>query len=463
MTKKQHDLVVIGAGPGGYIAALRGAQLGLNVACIDENRQLGGTCLRVGCIPSKAMLESSEKYREAQETLGDHGVNVQGVELDLATMLKRKDKVVQTLTGGVQSLLKRSKIETYHGRGRLGGKGKVVVTTDDGEQELRAKHIIIATGSQPAAIPGIEFDGKHVGSSTDALSYEEVPDHLVVVGAGYIGLEMGSVWNRLGSKVTVIEALDRILPGMDAELAKHAQEIFAKQGLEFGLAKRLKKVNIKKGRCVVECEGDEPIQCDRVLIAVGRRPNTKGLDLESVGLSTDDKGRIEVDRHYATKAEGVYAIGDCIAGPMLAHKASDEGVACVERIVTGYGWVNYDAIPAVVYTHPEIASVGFTEQQLKDAGRDFEKGLSPFRANGRARTLGDVEGFVKILAEKDTDRVLGVHILGPRAGDLIAEAAAAIHCGASVEDLQLCPHAHPTLSEAVREGALAVHHRALNH
>ncbi len=460
MTK--HDLIVIGGGPGGYVAAIRAAQLGLDVGLIDANRPLGGTCLRVGCIPSKALLESSQRFAEAQGDLQDHGVKLKSVELDLSTLLLRKEQIVASLTQGINSLVKANKINHYLGYGRLAGAGRVVVDGDEGQTELEAQHIVLATGSKPAKLKGVELDGQIVGYSTTALSYDEVPKHLVVIGAGYIGLELGSVWRRLGAKVTVLEALDRIFPGMDTQLANEAQRIFEKQGIEFRLGSRVKRAAAKRGRAEVECEEGAPIKCDRVLLAIGRAPNTDGLDLQQAGVECDGRGRIEVDDTFTTSATGVYAIGDCIRGPMLAHKASEEGVACVERIVTGYGHVNYDAIPAVAYTHPELASVGRTEEQLQEAGVEYRVGSFRFIANGRARALGDTAGRVKILADKRTDRILGVHILGPRAGDLIAEAVAAIEFGASSEDLARTCHAHPTLSEAIHEAALAVDGRALH-
>ena len=458
-----HDLVVIGAGPGGYVAAIRAAQLGLDTACIEEVKELGGTCLRVGCIPSKAMLESSELFAEAGNGgLAAHGVAVAGVKLDLDKMLKRKDKVVKGLTQGVAGLFKKNKITRYEGHGKLAGPGKVSVETADGPVEIEAKHIIIATGSKVATLPGIEWDGDRIGGSTEALSYPEVPKKLVVIGAGYIGLELGSVWSRLGSEVIVLEYLDRILPGMDNEIAKEAEKILKKQGLEFRLGSKVTGAKVDGDKCVVTVEGSDPIECDRVLVAVGRKPNTDDLGLDSVGLELDKGGRIPVGDHFETPVEGIYAIGDVIRGPMLAHKAEEEGVACVEGIVTGYGHVNYDAIPGVAYTHPEIASVGKTEEQLKEAGIPYRKGKFPFMANGRAKALNQTEGFVKILAHEETDRILGVHIIGPRAGDLIAEAAVAIEFGASSEDIARTSHAHPTLAEVVKEAAFAVDGRAIH-
>ena len=458
---KHHDLVIIGAGPGGYVAAIRAAQLGLNVGCIEKEPALGGTCLRIGCIPSKALLESSARYAEAREGLAGYGVRVGKVELDLAAMLARKDRIVGGLTKGVAGLLKKHKIARYQGHGRFDGPGRVVVDGDQGKVELTARHVVIATGSKPANLPGVELDGNRIGGSTEALSYSDVPRHFVVIGAGYIGLELGSVWKRLGAKVTVLEYLDRILPGMDAEIAAEAQKLFAKQGLEFLLKSRVTAARVMGDVCRVECEGREPIECDRVLVAVGRRANTDGLGLETVGVRPDKQGRIEVDEHFVA-SPGVLAIGDCIRGPMLAHKAEEEGIACVERLATGYGHVNYDAIPGVVYTHPEIAAVGKTEEELKQAGVPYKKGVFPFAANGRAQTLGDPAGRVKLLAHAETDRILGVHIIGPRAGDLIAEAAAAIEFAATSEDLARTSHAHPTLAECLKEAALATLGRVIH-
>jgi dihydrolipoamide dehydrogenase len=461
-TTREHDLVIIGAGPGGYVAAIRAAQLGLNVACIEEAAALGGTCLRIGCIPSKAMLESSQRWHETREKLAGHGIQVGEVKLDLGTMLRRKDQVVTTLTRGVEVLFKKNKITRYLGHGRLNGGGRVLVESPDESVELKAKSILIATGSKAASLPRVAVDGERIGTSTEALAYAEVPQHLVVIGAGYIGLELGSVWRRLGSKVTVLEYLDRILAGMDGEVATEAKKIFEKQGLDFKLGCKVTGARVEGANCVVEIADQKPIVGDRVLVAVGRVPNTNGLGLESVGIAVDKKGFIPIDDHYRTNAEGVYAIGDVIVGPMLAHKAEEEGVACVEYIVTGRGHVNYDAIAGVVYTEPEIASVGKTEEQLTGMGVEYRKGVFPFRGNARARTLNQLEGWVKMLADAKTDRILGVHIVGPHAGDLINEAAAAIAFGASSEDLARTCHVHPTLGEALREAALAVSGRAIN-
>lgn len=459
----KHDLIVIGAGPGGYVAALRAAQLGLDTAIIEKEKALGGTCLRIGCIPSKALLESSELFHEAQEGgLAAHGVATAGVELDLKKMLGRKDRVVKALTQGVAGLMKKNKITRYEGTAAFTAPGKLTVKSSSGEEHLEAEKIIIATGSVSSTIPGVAPDGQRIGTSTEALGYDPVPEHLVVIGAGYIGLELGSVWKRLGAKVTVLEYLDRILPGMDGEIGKEAEKILKKQGLEFRLGVKVTGAKSLKTKAKVEIEGGETIDCDQVLLSVGRKPNTEGLGLESIGLATDKRGQIEVDDHFKTAVDGVYAIGDVIRGPMLAHKAEEEGVACVEGIVTGYGHVNYDAIPGVAYTHPEIASVGKTEEQLKEAGAAYRKGKFPYIANGRAKALAATEGFVKILADEKTDRILGVHIIGARAGDLIAEAVTAIEFGASSEDLARTSHAHPTLAEIVKEAALAVDGRALH-
>jgi len=459
---KQHDLLVIGAGPGGYVAAVRAAQLGLDVACVEKEQALGGTCLRVGCIPSKAMLESSERYAEARGDFAQHGIVLGDVGLDLQKMLKRKERIIKTSTSGVDYLFKKNKITRYLGHAKFLNRSRVLVSGGDEETEIEAKIIIIATGSQVATLPGVELDGDRIAGSTEALSYDEVPEHLVVIGAGYIGLEMGSVWLRLGSQVTVLEYLDRILPGMDAEMAKEAHKLFKKQGMVFELGSKVTGVRVEGDRAIVERDGADPIECDRVLVAVGRKPNTDNLGLDAINLKLDERGRIPVDDRFATPVEGVYAVGDVIRGAMLAHKAEEEGVACVEHIVNGYGHVNYNAIPGIVYTHPEVASVGRTEEELQDAGVEYRKGTYPFRANGRARALAQLDGKVKILADAKTDRVLGVHIIGPRAGDLIAEAAVAIEFGASSEDIARSSHAHPTLAEAVKEAALDVDDRAIN-
>ena len=455
---KTHDLLVIGAGPGGYVCAIRGAQLGLNTGVIEKNPRLGGTCLRVGCIPSKALLESSERYVEAKNSLAKFGVKVENVELDLPQMLNRKDEVVKTLTDGVAFLIKKNKIARYEGEATFVGPNRVKV----GDEEIEAKNIIIATGSKPSPLRGIEFDYDIIGTSTEALSYPTVPEHLVVIGGGYIGMELGSVWARLGAKVTVLEYFPFILAGLDREIADEALKIFKKQGIEFRLETKVTSAKVVDGKAVIEIEGAQPISADRVLVAAGRLPNTEGLNLEAAGVALDEKGRVIVDEKYQTNVPGVFAIGDVIAGPMLAHKAEEEGIAVVEGITSGYAHVNYDAIPGVVYTEPEIAGVGQTEEQLKEKGIEYKKGTFPMMANGRARALGHTEGKVKVLADKQTDRILGVHIIGPRAGDLIAEAVAAIEFGASAEDLRRTSHAHPTLSETLKEAAMAAEWKAIH-
>ena len=457
-----HDLVVLGGGPGGYVAAIRAAQLGLNVACIDENLQFGGTCLRVGCIPSKALLESSHLYHQAAHDLAEHGIEVTGAKIDLPAMLKRKDEVVNTLTGGINMLLKRNKVTAYVGRGQLAGPGKLVVKSEDDEQEISAKSIIIATGSKPAMMKGVEFDGDLIGDSTTALSFPAVPKSMIVIGGGYIGLELGSVWSRLGAEVTVLEAMDRVLPGLDEEIGRLAHRTFEKQGLKFVTGAWVESATVENGECLVKIKGQEPLTAERVLLCTGRVPNTDSIGLETVGIETDARGTIQIDENFTTSAAGVYAIGDCVPGAMLAHKASEEGIACVEKIVNGTGQIHYDAIPAIVYTHPEIAMVGKTEQQLKEEGTEYLKGMCPYGANGRARAIGDAEGRVKILADAKTDRLLGVHIIGAHAGDLIAEAAVAMTFKASSEDLARCSHAHPTLSEILMEAAMAVEGRAVH-
>lgn len=458
----KHDLVVIGAGPGGYVAAIRAAQLGLDTACVETETKLGGTCLRIGCIPSKALLESSEQFHAAKELLSEHGVAVGDVKLDLQAMLARKNKTVESLTSGVQSLFKKNKVTRYTGFAQFKNTHTLMVTNDKETTELEAERILIATGSVPASLPGIELDSERIGTSTDALEYPTVPAHLVVIGAGYIGLELGSVWKRLGSDVTVLEYLDRILPGMDAEIAKEAHKIFKRQGLKFELGRKVTAARAENDKCIVESEGHDPITCDRVLVAVGRKPNTEHLNVHKAGIELDGRGFVSVNENFQTTKPHIFAIGDVIGGVMLAHKAEEEGIACVEYMANNYGHVNYDAIPGVVYTHPEIASVGKTEEQLKEAGIPYKKGVFYFKGNGRARALGETDGKVKMLAHEKTDRLLGVHIIGPRAGDLIAEAAVAIEFGASSEDLARTSHAHPTLAECLKEAALAVDGRAIH-
>lgn len=458
MSESSFDLVVIGGGPGGYVAAIRAAQLGLKSAVIDENQKFGGTCLRVGCIPSKALLESSHLLVEARDKMMEHGITATKLTVDLNTMMRRKAGVVDTLTGGIAMLLKKNKVSAIVGRAELIGDGKIKV----GAKTISAKHTIIATGSKPMELPGIQLDGDLIGDSTAALSYNNVPRRLVVIGGGYIGLELGSVWSRLGAEVAILEGTDQVLGGLDHEIARAAVKTFEKQGLHFRTNMWVESVEKTSGGCVVKCKNENPIECDRVLVAAGRSPNTKNLGLESAGVQTDRHGFIEVGGNFQTSAKGVYAIGDCIGGAMLAHKASEEGIACVEKIANGSGHVNYDVIPAIVYTSPEIASVGKTEQELKDAGIAYVKGSCPFGANGRARAIGEFDGKIKILADKASDRILGVHAIGARAGDLISEAAVAMNFGATSEDLARCCHAHPTLSEIMQEAALAVSGRAIH-
>lgn len=452
----QFDLVVIGSGPGGYVAAIRAAQLGLKTACVELEPALGGTCLRIGCIPSKALLEASHLFHKSKHELGQFGIDVGNVALNLPAMLKKKDDVVGQLTGGVAFLFGKNKVTRINGKGRIVAPGRIVVDLSaGGTQEITTKNTLIATGSTVARLPGVELDGDRIGTSTEALSYPEVPKHLVVIGAGVIGLELGSVWQRLGAKVTVVEYFDRILPSMDVELASLSKKILEKQGLVFKLGARVKSATRSGKGCKVEIEGSDPIECDRVLLAVGRVPYTDGLGLEAVGVTKGKRGDVIVDEHFQTSVPGIYAIGDVIRGAMLAHKAEEEGTACVEYIATGYGHVDYDSIPSVVYTHPEIASVGKSEEQLKEAKIEYKKGSFPFSANGRAKAIGSTEGRVKLLADAKTDRVLGVHIVGAAAGDLIAECAVAMAFGASAEDIARASHAHPSLAEAVKEAALA--------
>lgn len=459
---KQFDIIVIGGGPGGYVAAIRAAQLGQQVAIVEQEKQLGGTCLRVGCIPSKSLLDSSHLYELANAGLKDRGINISKVQLDLSQMMRHKTDVVSTLAGGINGLMKKNKIERFLGHGQLRPDSVVEVRSKDETTALQAKSIILATGSVPASLPGIEIDGEFVGSSTEALAYQEVPKQLVVIGGGVIGLEMGTVWRRLGSQVTILEYLDRILPGLDDEIAAEALKLFKKQGLQFQLGAKVTGVKTNRKTVDVQIDGQDSIRCDKVLMAVGRKPNTDRLGLDAVGVKTDKRGFIEVNNKFETSCPGVFAVGDVIGGAMLAHKAEEEGIACVEQLCNGYGHINYLAIPSVVYTEPEIAGVGRTEEQLQDAGLEYRKGLFPYAANGRARASGHIDGKVKILADKQTDRVLGVHIIGAQAGELIAECVAAIEFGASSEDIARTCHAHPTLSETIKEAALAVDKRTIH-
>jgi dihydrolipoamide dehydrogenase len=458
-----YDVIVIGSGPGGYVCAIRAAQLGLKTACVEKRATLGGTCLNIGCIPSKALLQSSENFHAAAESFKDHGIVLDSIKLDLARMQARKGEVVDANVKGIEFLFKKNKVTWLKGAGHIDAPGRVSV---DGTA-YSAKNIVIATGSESIPLPGIEVDEKTIVTSTGALEFAAVPKHLVIIGGGVIGLELGSVWHRLGARVMVIEFLDRIVPGLDNEIAKNFQRVLTRQGLVFKLGQkvtRAENTNAGVTLTVAPSKGgaSETIEADAVLLSIGRRPYTEGLGLDEAGVTRDARGFIPVDHHYATNVAGIYAIGDAIPGPMLAHKAEDEGVAVAEILAGQAGHVNYDAIPSVIYTWPEVASVGATEEQLKQAGTAYNVGKFPFTANGRARAMGDTDGFVKILADKRTDRVLGAHILGPDAGTLIAEIATAIEFGASAEDIARVCHAHPTLSEAVKEAALAVEGRALH-
>ncbi len=460
-----YDLAVIGAGPGGYQAAIRAAQLGMRVACIEKSPALGGTCLNVGCIPSKALLDSSELYHHARHGLATHGIGVDGVTLDLAKMMARKDRVVRGLTQGVASLFKKNRITWVPGQARFETAQRLRVGGTDGEQLVEAPRVLIATGSEVTPLPTLPFDGTRIVSSTEALTLARVPEHLLVVGAGAVGLELGSVWSRLGARVTVVEFLDRIVPAMDRGMGAQLKKALERQGLTFHLetAARRATPTADGVEVTLESKGQTVmVAATVVLVAVGRRPHTDGLRAREIGVAFDDKGRITVDAQFQTSVPGVYAIGDVIPGPMLAHKAEEEGVAAAELMAGQAGHVNYDAIPNVVYTAPELASVGLAEDTAAERGLAVQVGQFPFTANGRARCMNDTEGGVKIVADARTDRILGVHILGPRASDLIAEAAVAVEFGASAEDLARAVHAHPTLAEAVKEAALAVGKRAIN-
>jgi dihydrolipoamide dehydrogenase len=455
-----YDVVIIGGGPGGYNCAIRCGQLGLSVACVESRATLGGTCLNVGCIPSKALLHASELYEEAKDRFASYGIGFDGLSLDLPQMMAQKQDAVDGLTKGVAFLFKKNKVDWISGRGRIAGPGRVQVTGADGERTLGAKHIVIAAGSDVAPLPGVEIDEKRIVSSTGALALDRVPGRMVVVGAGVIGLELGSVWRRLGAQVTVVEYLDRILPGADAEAARSAQKLFRKQGMDFRLGTKVEGVDAAGEALTVRISpaqgGDaETIETDIVLAAIGRRPATRDLGLESVGVTTDKRGVIQTDDHLRV-ADNVWAIGDCAPGPMLAHKAEEEGVAVAERIAAKPGHVDYNVIPSVVYTSPEIAWVGATEEGLKESGRAYRVGNFPMIANSRARTNHTTDGFVKILADAATDEILGVHIVATGAGELIAEATLAMAFGASSEDIARTCHAHPTMSEAVRQAAMGV-------
>ncbi len=464
-----YDLIVIGSGPGGYVCAIRAAQLGLKTAVVEKEKTFGGTCLNIGCIPSKALLHASELFEEAAHAFPKMGIKVGKPELDLAMMLKFKDEGVAGNVNGVAFLLKKNKVDTFQGTGKILGAGKVEVTTADGKTKtlLESSNIVVATGSDVTRLKGIDIDEKRIISSTGALSLEKVPQKMLVVGAGVIGLELGSVWRRLGAEVQVVEFLDRILPGMDSEVARQFQRILEKQGMTFKLGSKVTAVDKSGKRLKAQVEpaaggAAETIEADVVLVAIGRVPYTEGLGLKEAGVALDNRNRINVDHHFASTVPGIYAIGDVIAGPMLAHKAEDEGVAVAEILAGQAGHVNYDVIPSVIYTYPEVASVGKSEDDLKAAGIAYNTGKFPFTANGRAKVNMQTEGFVKILADARTDRVLGVHIVGPDAGNMIAEAAVAMEFGGSAEDIARTCHAHPTLTEAIKEAALAVGKRAIH-
>jgi dihydrolipoyl dehydrogenase len=466
-----YDLIVVGTGPGGYVCAIRAAQLGMKVAVVEKRATHGGTCLNVGCIPSKALLHASELFEDAGHGFARMGIGVGTPKLDLAAMMKFKDEGVDGNVKGVDYLLKKNKIDAVHGLGRIAAPDKVEVKADGGQtQTLATKSIVIATGSDVTKLRGVDIDGKRIINSDQAIALDAVPARLLVIGAGVIGLELGSVWRRLGSQVTVVEFLDRILPGMDSEVARQSQRILERQGIKFRLLSKVTGVDASGAVLKASVEpakadkagAAETIEADAVLVAIGRVPYTDGLGLDEVGVKKDNRGRVIVDGHFATNVKGIYAIGDVIAGPMLAHKAEDEGMAVAEMLAGQAGHVNYDVIPAVVYTFPEIASVGQTEDELKDKGAAYNVGKFPFTANGRAKANHQTEGFVKILADAKTDRVLGVHIVGADAGNMIAEAAVAMEFGASAEDIARTCHAHPTLPEAVKEAALAVAKRAIH-
>ncbi len=455
MSETRFDLIVIGAGPSGYVASARASALGMKVACIDK-AALGGTCLNVGCIPSKALLESSELYHRAKAGLGAHGIVLGGVELDLSAMMERKEKVVSTMTKGIESLFKAHGVTSFTGKGTLLGGGRVAVEGAEGTQELQAEHILLATGSAPAELSALPFDGKHIISSTEALSLSEVPKRMAVIGAGAIGLEMGSVWSRLGTEVTVVEFMDQILPGMDVEIAGQLQRLLNRQGLDIPQQNGAKGFSVKKKVVQLELESQgesDAIECDVVLVAVGRRPFTAGLGLEAAGVELDERGRVRIDQHWQTTVPGIWAVGDLVPGPMLAHKAEAEGIAAVERMAGKAGAVNANAIPGVVYTHPELASVGLTEEAARAEEREVAIGKYQFRANARAHSMGEIDGLVKIVADAKTDRLLGLHILGAQASSLIAEGVLALEFSASVEDIARTVHAHPALSEVIKEAA----------
>ena len=461
------DLVVIGGGPGGYVCAIRAAQLGLKTACIESRGALGGTCLNIGCIPSKSLLNLSENFHKAKKDFNQQGIEIEGIKLNIDKMMANKNKSIQVLTKGVEFLFKKNKVTYIKGKGVLFSKEDIIVYDNNKKTNYKAKNIVIATGSEVTSLPGIKIDEKNIISSTGALSLKKVPKKLAVIGGGYIGLEMGSVWSRLGSEVTVIEYLDYITPGMDREISDEFQKILSKQGIKFKMGSKVNSVK-NNGNTVsisytdIKNSKEEVLQVDKVLVSVGRKPYTEGLNLSKIGIKKDNKGRIEVNEKLQTSIKNIYAIGDVIKGPMLAHKAEEEGIAVAEILAGQAGHVNYDVIPGVVYTSPEVATVGKTEEQLKDENKSYKVGKFPFMANSRAKVNNETEGFVKILADSKTDKVLGVHIIGPHCGDMIAEMALAMEFGASAEDIARTCHAHPTHTEAIKEAALAVDKRPIH-
>ena len=462
------DLVVIGGGPGGYVCAIRAAQLGLKTACVESRGALGGTCLNVGCIPSKSLLNLSENFHKAKKNFNQQGIEIDGIKLNIEKMMSNKNKSIQVLTKGVEFLFKKNKVTYFKGKGVLFSKNDVVIYESNNKKtNVKSKNIVIATGSTVTSLPGIEINEKNIVSSTGALSFDKVPQKLAVIGGGYIGLEMGSVWSRLGSDVTVIEYLDFITPGMDREISNEFQKILSKQGIKFKMGSKVESVE-DKGKSVlisytnVKSLKKEFLEVDKVLVSVGRKPYTEGLNLSKIGIKKDHKGRIEVNNKLQTSVNNIYAIGDVIKGPMLAHKAEEEGIAVAEILAGQAGHVNYDVIPGVVYTSPEVATVGKTEEQLKEDNKSYKTGKFPFLANSRAKVNNETEGFVKILADSKTDKVLGVHIIGPHCGDMIAEMALAMEFGASAEDIARTCHAHPTHTEAIKEAALAVDKRPIH-
>jgi len=462
---QQFDVLVIGSGPGGYVGAIRAGQLGLRTACVEKSPTLGGTCLNVGCIPSKALLDSSEWFAQAKEKFANHGVVCTNVSLDLPAMMRRKEKVVEGLTKGIEGLFKKNKVTRLQGQAHFRDSRTVSIAATDGStQEVQARAIVIATGSEPISLPTVPFDGERIVSSTEALTFSQVPQHLVVIGGGAIGLELGSVWLRLGAKVTVVELLPRLVPGIDAQIASALQRSLTKQGFSFMLGAKVTQAAVNNGEVKLTVENDKKelteLKADRVLVAVGRKAYTAGLGAAEIGVAFDERGRVKVDNHYQTNVPGVYAIGDAIFGPMLAHKAEEEGVALAELLAGKAGHVNYDVVPGIVYTWPEVASVGLSEEAAKASEILYKVGTFSFLANGRARCMDEAEGMVKVIADAKTDRLLGVHIVGPRASDIISEAVMAMEFGASAEDMARTMHGHPTLPEALREAALNVEKRS---